>query len=477
MRSSALPTLALALLMLAAGAFGTWFMLSQDAEAPRAPKDNPAAAAAEAPRPTPLPEAPMVRASEPAEATVSPDGANPAKAVTEGPVAKPELKPQPGRVTLPARPDGTQPMPELPEEMRKKLAELEGKLKEGGIRLPNPDGMEDWADPFGGNKVDFSATVRGTVVDTAGAPIAGAKVYAEYSETIESGDGENRRVAIAIMRSSDGDNPKGTPIATTDAAGSFEAVIQRKLGERASLTASLTASAEGFANSKASRIALKNGETKEGVKLSVRGAGSISGRVVDAGGRGIEGVKVTLGTNDGSFAMMGDEEIDLTGRSSTEAVTDSGGNFTATGLAEGRYKPRLRAAGWRQVSGPTEVTVKAGVDTRCPADFVVAAAAALKMTFVDAAGKPVRGWVSLRFKDGETQVKNMSGSINAEGAASFNDPPVGTFTVQVRVMGYAPHTVAVTVVEGQVFDMGTLTLQPSANESDEIPPDVIFPGD
>lgn len=471
MRSSALPTLALAVLLLAAGAFGTWYMLAAEPETPRAPSAARETGTPEAARPASLPQAPLDRAGEgAANAPANPPESKPAAA------PKPESAgvsgTTPGREATPA--PGRTPSAEEVKALAEKMAE---DIRAGRLPMPAPgENPQEWENAFGGPKIDFVATLCGTVTDAAGAPLAGARVYAEFSEKIERSEGTNRRVAIAIARSS-GEEARGTPLATTDGAGSFSAEVRRKIGEQSSLSVSLTAGAEGSADSKPVRITLRNGESRDGIVLAVRGAGSVTGRVVDGSGRGVEGVKVTIGGADGNIMVMGsDTELELPGGGSPRsAVTDNGGNFAISGLAEGRYKPRLSATGWRQVSGPTEVAVRAGQETKCPADFVVAAAAALRATFVDAQGKPARGWASVRFLDGGTVVKTMSGTLAKDGSISLNDPPVGSFEIELRVFGYAPHSVQATISEGLVSELGILTLQPAAEDEQE--GGIVIPGD
>jgi len=469
MRSSALPTLALAILMLAAGAFGTWYMLAHEPESPRAPSVAVEDIKPVVEKPEAKPDTPIDRAKDTsADTPIAPQPENPA------PKPVGTDRPAPADVA-PANPRGLPDKDLNPEQLKEALKKLEDDLKAGRMRLPPMVEGDDFENVFNGPKVAFAATVSGTVTDTTGAPIPGASVYGEFSETLEQGDGNNRRVSIAIARSSESD--RGTPLATTDASGSFTAQINRQVPEKVSVSISLSAGAESFADSKSQRVALKNGDTKDGIKLVLRGAGSVTGRVVDGSGRGVEGVKVTIGSNDSGFVIMGsDGEGEMPGRgASKSAVTDGSGNFTVTGLAEGRYKPRLRATGWRQVSGPTEVTVKPSVETRCAADFVMAAAAGVKIKVIGPEGKPVQGFASVRFKEGNTQVKSMSSMVGSEGLISLNDTPVGTFTVEVRVHGFKPQTVNATIVDGQVADLGSITVE-VATETDE-DEGIYFPGD
>ncbi|MCZ7606524.1 MAG: carboxypeptidase regulatory-like domain-containing protein [Planctomycetota bacterium] len=359
-----------------------------------------------------------------------------------------------------------QAKPAVPKELEDELKELKDKLKD--LKL---DEVEDFESIFNGPKVDFSATISGQVVDSAGVPVAGARVHASFSENYSS-DGEGRR--IAFVRSSD-EGESGEPIATTDGAGFFMAAINRKVSEKASLQVSLTANADGYAESKKDSFSLKNGDARENIKLTLRGAGSVSGRVVDANGMGVAGVTVSLNTAGGDF-MGGDNiEIDFGGRGGKHtATTDGAGEFLISGVPEGRYKFRLKGAGYRQVSGPTEIDVKSGESARAPADFQVAITASMAVKFTDAAGSPVQGWVSVKLiGEGGKVARRMNGPIGKDGLFEQNDPPAGSYEVEFQVWGYKKQTVRANFTEGQRYDFGAITLEPDESGGGSI----ILPGE
>jgi protocatechuate 3,4-dioxygenase beta subunit len=363
----------------------------------------------------------------------------------------------------------TPPPVEGEKNLKDQIKELKDKLKE--VEAVDPDEFEDI---FNGPQVDFTATVSGQVVDQAGTPVAGASVNANYSENYTSGDTGARRVSFVMARG----ESKGTPIATTDSTGSFSATITRKISENATLQVSLTATADGFAESEKTSFTLKNGDDKQGVKLALRGAGSVSGRVIDASGRGVSGVKVGLNAA-GAGGFYGETlELDFGGgggNSKYSATTDAAGEFTIDGIAEGRYKFRLTGSGYRQISGPTEIDVKAGESLRAPADFQVAATTCVAAKFIDAQGSAVAGWATLSFKDDSGKVvKRLNGQVSSDGIFEKNDPPAGTFQVEITVWGYKPQTIAVTIADAQRYDFGTITLEP-AEEGEGT--SIILPGD
>lgn len=327
----------------------------------------------------------------------------------------------------------------------------------------------EFEDAFGGPRVDVSASISGTVVDQRGSPVAGARVMAEFGETLTSEGNETMRVLV--RSSSVGE--AGRQIATTDAAGYFSADISHKVPEKATLTLGLTAQADGYAGSRKTNLTIRNGDNKENIKLALRGAGNVGGRVVDANGAGVPGVSVSLRATGGDSGSIEIEMGDF-GGGQYSATTDGAGEFLIKGVPEGRYRFRLRSIGVRQTSGPTEIDVADGQDARAAAEFVVAATAALRVTFTDPDGKPASGWATVVVKDGDRTVKRLQGPVSSKGIFEANDPPAGSFTLEISLWGYKLVSAAGTFAEGVVTDLGHLSLEPSA----ETPPNGIFiPGE
>lgn len=359
-----------------------------------------------------------------------------------------------------------QPEPGVPTAKDLKKAELGNALEEikkklGDLKDLDTIDSETFEEMLNGPKVDFSATVSGQVVDGSGVPVAGAEVRATFSEDYTSDDeGRSMRFVTSI-----GDGNAGTVIATTDGGGYFTADINRKISEKARLNAGLTANADSYAESKKNSVTLKNGETKEGIKLILRGAGGITGRVVDSTGRGVEGV--TVGLNSAGGNVFGDNvEINFGGSSKYSAKTDVGGNFSIEGVPEGRYKFKLSGSGYRQVSGPTEADVKTGLIERAATDFQVAVTSSIRIAFTDAEGKSIQGWANVKFLDDSGKsVKQLNGPVKEDGVFEQNDPPAGTFSVEIKLWGYKTHRVNATLTESQRFDFGTITLEKDENAS------------
>jgi hypothetical protein len=335
-----------------------------------------------------------------------------------------------------------QPGPSVEDRIKQQLA----KLEEAGLDIDSV---------MGARKADFEATISGQVVDTQGTPVAGAAVKARFSEGF-SQDRGGRSVRFVM----DDESGEGETIATTDGGGYWTAGINRKVRERAALTVRLTASAATFADSEEASVSLKNGDSREGIKLTLRGAGSVTGRVVDAHGVGVAGVTVSLNTSQDSLGG-GRVVFELPGGARHAAMTDLAGEFLIEGVPEGRYQFQLTATGYRQTSGPTAIDVKAGQVHSAPADFTVAPTGSITATLLDAEGNPPAGWVSVNVKNNEGRViKRMNGPIGDGGRFERNDPPPGTFEVEFNVRGYKAVTRTVTFIENQNYDFGTLILEP-----------------
>ena len=459
MRSSTLLAGLFALLIVAGVSFGAGYYMAKDSG--NEPRDSKPIAALDAATEQPDDEGDPL--DSPERDTPEPeDKPDVLPDVTPKPDSTPGPTPEnPGDVeaTTPneSSDPSTIPSAELPAEVKdalgdvNNLKDLANRLKDAGLEDP-----ENFENIFNGPKVDFTATIGGQALDALGVPVAGASVHANFSENYSSDEG-GRSVRLVMAVGED----KGSVVATTDGGGYWTATINRKVSEKASLNVSLVASADGYADSEKKTVTLKNEDNKEGIKLTLRGAGSVSGRVVNAHGMGVEGVTVSLRTGGNGF-FGGDEiEIDFGGSGGKHsAVTDGAGEFLIEGVPEGRYKFKLSGTGYRQISGPTEIDVKSGQSHRAPADFQVAVTGSLVAKFTDLEGNPVRGWATLTIKDGDGKVvKRLSGSINEEGVFEKNDPAVGNYDVEIRVYGYKTQTVQANFLEGQRYDFGTLVLE------------------
>jgi protocatechuate 3,4-dioxygenase beta subunit len=325
----------------------------------------------------------------------------------------------------------------------------------------------DATELLGGPQVDLVATITGTVVDGNGAPVAGAQVHGDFSQTHTAGSGSVRYMLAATGRE------RGARLATTNGAGEFRIDVNRKVSENATLRVSLTASEQGYADSAPQSVMLKNGDIKDGITLALRPAGSVSGRVVDQFGRGVQGISVSLSASSG--LASGWQIASFGADAKLSAITDAAGEYRIERVAQGTYRLQVRGAGYREVSGPSQIESKPGTDVRAPADFVVAAVASVRVALQLLSGETTTfNMVILNFKNAEGKaVKKLTGPTDAEGVFTANEPPVGNFTVDIIVLGFQPVTVAAYVNEGLVCDLGTVTLQKA--EKADLPSGINLP--
>lgn len=331
------------------------------------------------------------------------------------------------------------------------IKDLLRRLKEDGLEGVEIEGVEIGGDGMFGKRVPFKATVSGTVRDASGNPVADADIYVDIMESFE-GSGFASMVMLGGI---------GSKVTTSDAAGNWTAEIDRTAGEKAKIEATFKAKAKGYAESKGSTVTLKNEDVKSGVKLTMRGAGSVTGRVVDENGQGLEGVNVSLSSAGNS--PFGGMVLEFYGQSKNSAKTDSGGNYTIEGVAEGRYRISVNAAGFRQKSGPTEVDVKPGEIARLATDFTLGVTASLRFTLVNLEGKPVRGYASIKLLTGGAARRHLGGMADENGLVVIGDPPVGTFEVEIKIWGYTSVTRTITFHEGRPTDIGEIMLQKDEN--------------
>ena len=304
-------------------------------------------------------------------------------------------------------------------------------------------------------RVDFSVNVSGTVTDSKGNPVAGADVYADINERFGS---ENNVMMVNF-------NDSGEKFATTDGGGNFNGTVKGQAGEKSQVTLALRAKAKGYAESRKVNVDAKNGDTKTDIRLTLQGAGSVRGRVVDQSGLGVAGVTVSLTNQRGNNGMdFGGEMVSFGGPGKNAAVSDSNGAYQIDDVAEGSYAIALKAPGYREKSGPRNVDVKPDTVSQLDSDFVLAATTCLRARLVGADGKALSGWatVELTPAGGGGGVQRLNASVGQDGSLVVNDPPVGDYMVVVKLWGYFDSaSTAQLFTQDQTSDLGTLTLTPN----------------
>lgn len=197
------------------------------------------------------------------------------------------------------------------------------------------------------------------------------------------------------------------------------------------------------------------GKAEAKVDLTLDVAGTISGTVVDSAGDPIEGAQVTAWPD---FGQRG------RGRRATRSamqlrgfqreLTDAGGRFTIRGLDEGEWELRTTPpgseGGFGRMMMRDGVSAKTGdTDVRIvlPKDGGVKG----KLAFDDGTA-PSMFTVSVGFRGG-------SPFTSKDGKFELSDLAPRDYKLRLRGPGFDPKEVDVTVEEGKVADVGTVTVK------------------
>src|SRR3569623_2102599 len=267
------------------------------------------------------------------------------------------------------------------------------------------------------------ATVRGTVVDLQGKPVAGARV----------------RVGRSSRRGMIFEPPRQ---AYSDGTGTFvlEGLPRHEL---------VAVAMHETGSSKNEDVDTTNGDVS-GVKLVIDITGTISGIVVDPAGQPVEGVQVSAGPNFRDQRASGDFQ-NFRMRGFPQELTDGAGKFTLTGLAPGSYMitaMRSHAAS-RGRRGTTEGTV-AETGTK-DLKLVLQPEGGIKGKVVVSDGsRPDMFTISV----GITQQSFLGTDEFALDALAPQ-----TYELQVRGPMFQSRSASALVEPGKTTDVGTITVQ------------------
>lgn len=270
-------------------------------------------------------------------------------------------------------------------------------------------------------KLTVGATVAGKVVDSAGAPVASARV----------------RIAVAT-RSMIGSEPRQVYSADD---GTF---IVRGLPKKPLEAVALAESG----SSRTTELDASAGDIKDAI-LTVDQTGTIAGVVVDKAGEPIEGAQVVAVPDFRSGSTADPMQFRL--RGFAPELTDSGGHFNLTGLAPGKYLVRAsrnqtmrgRMGSFDGVSAETGAT---NLRIVLPADGSITG----KVAFAD-------GTVPTPFTVGVGFSSELVSS--KDGSFTLDQLAPQKYQVQVRGPDFDERTVEVTVEEGKQADAGTITVK------------------
>ncbi|MEM1448254.1 MAG: sigma-70 family RNA polymerase sigma factor [Planctomycetota bacterium] len=231
-----------------------------------------------------------------------------------------------------------------------------------------------------------SFTARGVVVGTGGAPIAGATVTVATDPTLMVGRNSHGVATEVVART-----------AASGDDGTFELGGLRR--ERMSLVAFHAGHGSG-------RISVA-GQDADGGSLEIELApfGELTGRVTDAGGRPLVGVRI-------SIEPVGIPEVD-----SVVVLSDDDGDYRYPGLPSGRVTARYDGEGDARATVP--LAVQPGEVVR--RDVVLETERTLRVRLVDADGAPVKAaQVFVRQFIGGWR---RSATVDPDGRVEFEAPP------------------------------------------------------
>lgn len=269
------------------------------------------------------------------------------------------------------------------------------------------------------------APIEGRVVDSAERPIAGARV-GWFTETTSLEQGKLLRLE-RLMR--------GMSQITTDADGRFliEAVAE---GERIQVMAS----AEGYTRGEGRMV---RAPTESPVEIVLERGGRLSGTVVDTGGAGVEGARLSIGVRRGD---------NFSGHHS--GSTDADGRFEIEGVAIGTATIQAHKAGY-----PTghlrDIEVRADAK-RDDLRIVLDAAGTLFGTVTDSERRPVPGAaIVVSSRDPANMLlSNADARSDGDGAYRLFTASVGRHRIAVTHEGFPPFEKVIEIRGGeQRFDV------------------------
>ncbi|HVR74387.1 MAG TPA: carboxypeptidase-like regulatory domain-containing protein, partial [Planctomycetota bacterium] len=265
-------------------------------------------------------------------------------------------------------------------------------------------------------------TIRGRVLDTEGAGVAGAQVGAE-----DAGAEEERRLGGFFA-----DN-RQSPSTVTDAEGGY------KLSNLRAGKYLVKAQAKERAAARRSDVEVLENETTEGVDLVLGVGEALSGTVADADGNPIAGVRVRAWT---------DEQA--------EGRSDAEGRFEILGLKAGSVNIQVEKSGFNELRLQVTVPGEALAITLERLARILGKVRAQDLTKLN--GLQV-GAVP-QSEEGQTSGLQFRGG-RPVGDASRTDPsggfeievPKGTYVLQATATGFAPgKSMKVTVAAGETLD-------------------------
>jgi Carboxypeptidase regulatory-like domain len=283
-----------------------------------------------------------------------------------------------------------------------------------------------------------SALITGRVIDAGFSPVEGADVYCEVMvQRRFKGVPDDQSSSLAKASTSGGD-------------GTFSFTVEREIFESASMTIYVSARCRGYAPTKPAQVDASAGGSFS-FTLALRAGGSVRGRVVDAQGIAVAGVKVALGkqaTAAERSARAGDY---------FEAVTDADGAYGLDDVPQGVHRIGVLSLIHNYRQGPTEAAISDA--PLMLEDIVVEVVISIRLRVVEAGGAKLHGPCTLSFRENGKDKQRIAGFVTGDGLVELAHPPLGTFDVFIKVEGCLESaSLRLTFSLGQTTDAGTFAV-------------------
>lgn len=236
----------------------------------------------------------------------------------------------------------------------------------------------------------------------------------------------------------------------------------------------IRASAAGYRNGETSSVEVGEGETKEGVVVSLRRGGSVSGRVLNTQGAPVPNAAVSWQTGGGTGGAMGGAFARMGGgaAANTATTTDADGRFKFDGLPEGKVTLIADHPDYLEASRDVDPEKEASVD------LSLGTGGAISGNVVGSDGRtPIAGAAVSLDEEGDSNVfgGNQSTRSDGNGGFLFEHLKGGRFKVSAQAASGASAAKEVILADNQRQDgvlismaagatiRGTVTGLPAAN--------------
>jgi len=285
-------------------------------------------------------------------------------------------------------------------------------------------------------------TLMGLVVDIAGRPVAGASVTVQGA--VSSDKYKTRRGRQAL--------------ATTGQDGHFEGSYT--LSGNAVFELILTVSLDGLVSEELT-LAVRAGDTYDGILITLPEGGSVSGQVVGAGFEPIVGASISIATP----LSERRERVAQGWPFGHASVSGPDGRFTVANLQAREYQLTVRARGY--TSAKVTVTVIASVNTELPAPIVLTARTSLAFKLTCSDRQP-GGKFTARFKLADGSTVELTAEAEPGGRALLEDVPEDASEMTIQMPGFQPTSgIAIAPVKETHVDIGEIKLLPAQSEQQD----------